>query len=99
MKNYRIVMESVSNAVLKECDMPEPGPNDVVIRNHYTVVSAGTERAWSMDMNNAHPTFPYTPGYCGAGEIVKIGSDVSRYKVGDRVVVNWAGHALYSVKP
>ena len=30
---------------------------------------------------------------------MKIGSDVSRYKVGDRVVVNWAGHALYSVKP
>ncbi len=99
MKNYRIVMESVSNAILKEFDMPELGPGDVLIRNHYTVVSAGTERAWSMDMNNAHPTFPYTPGYCGAGEVVKVGSDVSRYKVGDRVVVNWAGHALYSVKP
>lgn len=99
MKNYRIVMESVGNAVLREQDVPELNPNDVLIRNHYTVVSAGTERAWSMDMNNAHPVFPYCPGYCGAGEIVKIGAGVSRYKVGDRVIVNWAGHSLYSVKP
>lgn len=99
MKNYRIMVESPSNAVLKEFDVPELNPYDVLIRNHYTVVSAGTERAWSMDMNNAHPTFPYGPGYCGAGEVVKIGSSVSRYKVGDRVIVNWAGHSLYSIKP
>lgn len=98
MKNYQIIMESVSNAHLREKEMPELKADQVLIRNHYTVVSAGTERAWSMDMPNAHSSFPYMPGYCGAGEVVKTGDAVTKVKVGDRVVVNWAGHQLYSVK-
>ena len=98
MKNDQIIMESVSNATLKETTVPELKPDQVLIRNFYTVVSAGTERAWSMDMPNAHSHFPYMPGYCGAGEVVKTGDAVTRVKVGDRVVVNWAGHQLYSVK-
>lgn len=98
MKNYQILMESVSNANLREKEIPELKADQVLIRNHYTVVSAGTERAWSMDMPNAHSTFPYMPGYSGAGEVVKIGDAVTNVKVGDRVVVNWGGHQLYSVK-
>lgn len=99
MKNRAVIMESVSNARFRECALPELKPDQVLIRNFYTVVSAGTERAWSMDMPNAHSNFPYTPGYSGSGEVVKVGSDVTRVKVGDRVVVNWGGHQLYSVKP
>ena len=99
MKNRAVIMESVSNASFRECALPELKPDQVLIRNFYTVVSAGTERAWSMDMPNAHSNFPYTPGYSGSGEVVKVGSDVTRVKVGDRVVVNWGGHQLYSVKP
>ena len=98
MKNYKIMMESPGNANLREAEMPELKPDQVLIRNHYTAVSAGTERAWSLDMPNAHSIYPYMPGYSGAGEVVKIGSDVTTVKVGDRVVVNWAGHQLYSVK-
>ena len=98
MKNYKIMMESPGNANLREAEMPELKPNQVLIRNHYTAVSAGTERAWSLDMPNAHSIYPYNPGYSGAGEIVKIGSEVTNWKVGDRVIVNWAGHQLYSVK-
>ena len=98
MKNYKIMMESPGNANLREAEIPELKPNQVLIRNHYTAVSAGTERAWSLDMPNAHSIYPYNPGYSGAGEIVKIGSEVTNWKVGDRVVVNWAGHQLYSVK-
>ena len=98
MKNYRIVIVTKGNAELQESEVREPVGNEVLIRNHYTVVSAGTERAWSQDMNNAHPKFPWYPGYCGSGEVVAIGPDVKNYKVGDKVVVNWAGHALYSIK-
>ena len=31
------------------------------------------------------PTLPYTPGFDGAGVIEKIGADVTKHKVGDRV--------------
>ena len=98
MKNYQIVMESVGNAVLRPEELPELKDDQVLIRNDYTVVSAGTERAWSLDMPNAHSHFPYVPGYSGAGEVVRIGGGVTKVKPGDRVVVNWAGHRLYSVK-
>ena len=98
MKNYRIAVITPGNAQLEECELQEPKADEVLIRNCYTVVSAGTERAWSMDMQNAHATFPYYPGYCGSGEVVKVGDAVTRVKVGDRVVVNWAGHSLYSIK-
>lgn len=98
-KNYRIVVDGPQNARLSEEEnIPEPGPHQVLIRNHYSVLSAGTERAWSTDSNNAHPQFPYYPGYCAAGEVVKIGSEVQTSKVGDRVVVSWAGHNLYCLK-
>ena len=95
MKNYRIVIVTKGNAELQESEVREPVGNEVLIRNHYTVVSAGTERAWSQDMNNAHPKFPWYPGYCGSGEVVAIGPDVKNYKVGDKVVVNWAGCPLF----
>lgn len=98
MKNYKIMMESPGNANLREFEIPELKPDQVLIRNHFTAVSAGTERAWSLDMPNAHSTFPYMPGYSGAGEVVRIGSEVTNIKVGDRVVVNWGGHQLYSTK-
>lgn len=98
MKNYKIVMKSASNAALEASEIPDPVGDQVLIRAMYSVVSAGTERAWSMDMNNAHPTFPYTPGYCAAGEVVKVGPEVTLYKPGDRVIINWAGHQLYALK-
>ena len=98
MKNYKIMIESSGLAHLQEAEMPELKPNQVLIRNHFTAVSAGTERAWSLHMPNTHTVFPYMPGYSGAGEVVKIGSEVTDVKVGERVVVNWAGHQLFSVK-
>lgn len=98
MKNYRVSVLRPGEAVLEEYEQRAPEGNEVLIRNDYTVVSAGTERAWSQDMNNAHPKFPYRPGYCGAGTVVAVGPEVQNYKVGDRVIVNWAGHQLYSLK-
>ncbi len=96
MKNYHVSMESAGNAVFKETALPALAPNQVLVRNHYTVISAGTELAWSMNMPNTRPVFPYVPGYSGAGEVVKTGSSVTKVKAGDRVVVGWAGHQLYS---
>ncbi len=97
MKNRQIIIESPGNAVFKEAALPELMPEQVLVRNHYTIVSAGTERAWSLNQPNTRPVFPYLPGYSGAGEVVQTGSAVSKLKVGDRVVVNWSGHQLYSV--
>ena len=98
MKNYIVTVVSPGNAELCECEVPQLSGDLVLIRNHYTVVSAGTERANLLGMPNTSGQFPYYPGYCGAGEVVAVGPEASLYKPGDRVVVNWGGHRLYTVK-
>jgi threonine dehydrogenase-like Zn-dependent dehydrogenase len=97
MKNYRVMMVSEGNAKLEEGEVRELAPHEVLVRNMFTGVSAGTERAWSLSMPNAKSNFPYMPGYSGSGEVVQVGSSVKNLSVGDRVVVNWAGHQLYSI--
>lgn len=96
-----LVFESLGQAVLRQVDVPPPGPGEVLLENIYTVVSAGTERANLLQLPNtvtAENGFPFKPGYCGAGRVVAIGDGVTSWKVGDRAVINWAGHRSHSVR-
>lgn len=78
-------------------------PDDyVVVKSHFTTVSAGTERAnltgsGNVGPNGASATFPKKLGYNCAGVVVKIGSKVKKVAVGDRVVVYWSTHSNYNI--
>ena len=101
MRGKRIVFESKGQATLVEAAVPAPGPEDIVIENDYTVISAGTERANLLQLPNTvtvEKGFPYFPGYSGAGRVCAVGDQVDTFKVGDRVVVNWGGHRSHTVK-
>jgi len=50
-----------------------------------TAISPGTERAFILGLNNAKPQYPYIPGYCCAGYVLKTGKNITRFKEGDRV--------------
>jgi hypothetical protein len=52
MKGKRIVFESKGQATLVEVAVPTPRPDDIVIENDYTVISAGTERANLLQLPN-----------------------------------------------
>lgn len=103
-----VCIRAKGKAVLEECSVPEPGPGEVLIENDYTVISAGTERANLVMLPRTavclgdYPTeqgnFPFWPGYCGAGRIVKLGKDVETFQPGDRVIVGWGGHRTHSIK-
>lgn len=80
--------------VLKQEDVPSPGPREVLIRVH----------AASLNYRDVATACGYYPGRLrkapiplsdGAGEVVAIGSDVTRVKVGDRVTAScfpdWIG--------
>jgi D-arabinitol dehydrogenase (NADP+) len=75
--------------------MPQVGPLDVLIKIHQTGV-CGT------DLHLHHGTYigvyPLTPGHETIGEVVEVGSEVSRFRPGQRVTVNpniYCGHCEY----
>lgn len=80
-------------------------PNEVAVKTVFSTVSAGTERANFVGdkavsvFSDAEVPFPRTVGYSSAGEVVAIGSAVSKVKVGDRVAVYWGKHVNYNVLP
>ena len=73
--------------------------DEVLLKNEYSAVSAGTERAWlSGASNNAAQVFPYRPGYSAAGHVLACGSAVKNLKEGDRVVISAGGHRSATVQ-
>ena len=56
----------------------------VAIRNHYSLISPGTELA-CLSGTESWARLPFVPGYAGCGEVVAVGADVDDWFVGDRV--------------
>lgn len=98
MKGIRIVWPKAGCAELEEFDIKAPGTQEVLIDAEYTVVSAGTEKAWLTGMPNTSNVFPQYPGYSAAGRIIDVGSDVKDFKAGDRVVAYHSPHTSHSIK-
>jgi 2-desacetyl-2-hydroxyethyl bacteriochlorophyllide A dehydrogenase len=101
MTGQCIVFESAGKAALKPFDIPPLKPDEVLLENDYTVISAGTERANLVALPNTgtdESGFPFYPGYCGAGRVVAVGQGVADMKLGDRVVVAWGGHRSHTIK-
>ena len=67
--------------------MPEPGPGQVLVRVAATSVNPIDRRLRAGELQEFFKrTFPIIPGWDVAGKIVKLGSGVSDWKVGDAVV-------------
>ena len=77
---------------LAEVATPDAGPGQVQIRVRATGVNPADCKWRAGLLHEMAPlTFPHVVGYDVAGEVTAIGSDVSRFKVGDRVVATVAG--------
>ena len=92
------IAEPGGPAVLSEIDfpVPRPGPSDVLIR----VVAAGVNRPDVLQRLGRYPVPPDAsplPGLEVAGEIVAVGSTVTRWSTGDRVMAltHGGGYAEY----
>src|SRR6186713_2389569 len=86
--------------VLRPVDrpVPKPGPGEVLVR----VAAAGVNRPDILQRMGLYPPPPGAPDIPGleiAGEIVALGSDVKRWKTGDRIMalVSGGGYAEYCV--
>ncbi len=77
--------------VLKELDVPTPGPGQILVKTEACGVCHTDLHAASGDWP-LKPALPFTPGHEGIGIVVELGTGVTAVKVGDRVGVPW----LYS---
>lgn len=115
-----IVFTAPCRVEVQRLVLPDIGPRDVGVRTIYSGVSLGTERHCLLGTYNlggeghmaerAQEVYPFVTGYQKSGIVDRVGSEVSRFKVGDRVLLSrtllldqelarhsWSGHTGYSV--
>jgi NADPH:quinone reductase-like Zn-dependent oxidoreductase len=85
MRSYHIeTFHNTDGIVIREHDMPVPGPYELLVKVHATSLNR-------RDLSILHESYPLPakPGVVpvsdGAGEVVAVGSRVSRFSAGDRV--------------
>ena len=87
MKNSvkAIVFEQANEVIIREFELAGCGPDDVVVKTLYSMVSSGTELRVLSGKYESKDRFPLIPGYSIVGEVVQIGEQVRSFKVGDLV--------------
>lgn len=78
--------------------LPQPGPDEILVRVH----AAGVNRPDVAQRSGAYPPPPGAsdlPGLEIAGEVVAVGSNAKRHKIGDKVMslVAGGGYAQYCI--
>ncbi|HEX7099521.1 MAG TPA: zinc-dependent alcohol dehydrogenase family protein [Acidimicrobiia bacterium] len=71
--------------VLGEVPDPEPSPTGVVLQVAATGICHSDYHGWTGDA--PYPSLPHVPGHEMVGTVVAVGSDVTKWAVGDRVTV------------
>jgi L-iditol 2-dehydrogenase len=78
-------LEAVKHIVIKDVDKPSYGPYDALIRVHVSGICGSDVHTYRGHHPFRKP--PVVLGHEVAGEVVSIGSQVTRVKVGDRVAL------------
>lgn len=87
-----VITEPFKTAV-REVELADPAPNQILIGAEWSGISAGTELAvytgthqWLKDPAMPDWKFPFRSGYSAAGRVLKVGSEFpGGFKEGDRV--------------
>jgi NADPH:quinone reductase len=80
---------------LEEIPTPQPGPNQVLVRNHAVGVNP-VDTYLRSNTDNRGPKLPYTPGSDAAGVVEAVGPGVTSVKPGDRVYVGGTVSGAYA---
>ncbi len=87
--------------VMRELDVPTPGPGQILVKTEACGVCHTDLHARNGDWP-VKPTLPFTPGHEGIGRVVALGAGVKTVKEGDRVGVPWlysaCGHCEYCLQ-
>ena len=94
MKRKYVVIEDERKARILTDNLNEDIKDDeFLIECMYSMISAGTELSRFAGIKK---TYPFLPGYCAVGKVLKVGKSIKDFKVNDLVYYN-APHASHSV--
>jgi threonine dehydrogenase-like Zn-dependent dehydrogenase len=95
LKNKKVIVNAPweISTVEENISLQIEGPNEVIIKNKVSHISAGTELACIAGLESWFE-IPATPGYTAVGEIIDKGDLVSNFEIGD-LVYTFGPHARY----
>jgi 2-desacetyl-2-hydroxyethyl bacteriochlorophyllide A dehydrogenase len=91
MESTNIVFIGQNQLVVQKESVPDLKPHEVLVQTACTLISTGTELiCFERKFDAGTPwdrwvQYPFYPGYCQAGRIVRVGEAVTTFKEGDRV--------------
>jgi 2-desacetyl-2-hydroxyethyl bacteriochlorophyllide A dehydrogenase len=84
MNAKALTCDDRQNFSIEDVTLPDPAPDQVAIKTHYTGVSIGTEFALVRNKISWGP-YPICTGYMGTGVVEAAGDDIDNFSVGDEV--------------
>lgn len=88
MKAWQLQAFGRENLSLNEVPQPTPGPGEVLVRISSVALNYRDKLLYD-GLYNPHLEFPITQVADAVGEVVALGPNATRFKVGDRVVTNY----------
>ena len=95
MENLSVLFTAPDRVETRQIDddIGQLRARDLLVKTHYSVVSAATELA-CLSGSQAWFPFPATPGYAAVGEVLEAGDEIRDLAPGD-IVHYWGGHKQY----
>jgi Zn-dependent alcohol dehydrogenase len=84
-----IQIAPVGPLVIEEIDVPDPGPDQVLVRNF----ASGVCYSQIHQLHNPDLPRPMGLGHEGTGVVTKVGREVTHVKEGDHVISTWVSRA------
>ena len=97
MKAKGVVFTAPEQVEVWDIEIPEPGPEDLLIRVLYSGISVGTE-GWILLGKYKGTTYPLVTGYQHCGVVEKVGSAVTGFEEG-QLVFNLHTRLLGDIRP
>ena len=85
---FAILKKTKKPLEIKTLKIPEPSRNQILVKVMYSYI-CGTQLNEINGKKGKDSYLPHTLGHEASGEILKIGTNVEKFKIGEKVILSW----------